>query len=305
MSRAVQFSSYGGPEALAVAEVPDPAPGPGQVRLAMRAAGVNPIDWKILRGRLASVHELDFPAGLGSDVAGVVDEVGEGVRELAPGDEVLGSSATPSFAEQPLAIAEKLTARPAGVPWEVAGSLAVVVGTAWETLRLLEVKAGETLLVHAASGGVGLCAVQLAVHRGARVIGLAGPDSQDLVRSFGATPVLYGEGWAERVREVAADGVDAVLDASGRGELADSVALAGGPERVLTIAAGDASEYGVRLHGGGGGQNTVRALEEVLPLIESGDFEFPIAGAFPLERAGEALAQSESGHPRGKLVIVP
>jgi NADPH:quinone reductase-like Zn-dependent oxidoreductase len=275
------------------------------VRLAVRAAGVNPFDWKLMRGYLASVFPLELPAGLGSDVAGVVEELGEGVRELAPGDEVLGSSATPAFAEKALAAVEQLTARPPEVPWEVAGSLAVVVGTAWETLRLLEVKAGETLLVHAASGGVGMCAVQFAVQRGARVIGLAGPDSQDFVRSLGATPVVYGEGWASRVRELAPEGVDAVLDASGRGELAESVELAGGPERVLTIAAADAAEHGVRHHGGGGGQNTVRALQEVLPLIASGEFEFPIAGTFALERAGEALAQSESGHARGKLVIVP
>ena len=151
--------------------------------------------------------------------------------------------------------------------------------------------------MHAASGGVGMCAVQLALQRGARVIGLAGPDSQDFVKSLGATPALYGEGWAERVRELAPDGVDAELDASGRGELADSVTLAGGPERVLTIAARDASEHGVRSHAGGGAQNTARALEEVLALIESGNFQFPVARTFALEDRGQRSAERSPAIP--------
>ncbi len=306
MSRAVRFDHYGGSEVLEVRDVEAPVPGPGEVRIAVRAAGVNPIDWKIMRGLLASVHPLEFPAGLGSDVAGVVEALGEGVEGISPGQEVLGSSSTPAYAEQALARVEKLTRRSPGVPWEVAGSLAVVVGTAYKTLAMLELREGETLLIHAASGGVGLAAVQLAVARGVKVIGTAGESNQELLRAVGATPVLYGEGLAERVREIARTGVDAVLDASGRGELGVSVELAGGPQRVLTIAAAqEAAELGVRFHGGGGGEDTIRALEEVLPLIESASFSFPIAATFALADAGEALELSEGGHPPGKLVICP
>ncbi len=305
MSRAVRFDHYGGVEVLRVEEIPDPVPTAGEVRLAVRAAGVNPFDLKILHGAMASGRALERPRGLGSDVAGVVEALGSGVSRFAVGDEVLGASSTPAFAERALASEEKLTARPSGVPWAVAGGLAVVVGTAYRTLAMLGVASGETLLIHAASGGVGLAAVQFAVARGVHVIGTAGEGNHDLLRSLVAEPVLYGDGFAERVRALAPDGVDAVLDASGRGELAASVELAGGPARVLTIAARDAAEHGVRYHGGGGGEDTVRALEEVLPLIEDGRFIFRIAGTFSLEEVGRALEASETGHAAGKLVILP
>ena len=181
----------------------------------------------------------------------------------------------------------------------------MAVGTAYRTLKLLELQVGETLLLHAASGGVGLVALQLALARGVRVLGTASASKQQLLRSLGATPVVYGEGLAERVREAAPEGIDAVLDASGHGELALSVELAGGPQRVITIAAGDAAEHGVRFHMGGGGEDTIPALEEVLPLIEAGSFAFPIAGIYDLGQVGDALRESEHGHPAGKLVIVP
>jgi NADPH:quinone reductase-like Zn-dependent oxidoreductase len=305
MSRAVQFSQYGGVEVLQVVEVEDLSPGPGEVRISVRAAGVNPVDWKILHGYMAEVRPLEFPAGLGSEAAGVVEAVGVEVSELAVGDEVLGSPTTPAYAEDAIASAERLVIKPAGVSWEVAGGLAVAAGTAYKTLELLNLGEGETLLVHAASGGVGLVAVQLAIARGVRVIGTASEPNHELLRSLGAIPVLYGAGLEERLREVAPAGVDAVLDASGRGELGVSVELAGGPERVLTIAAQDAAQHGVRFHAGGGGQDTVTALDEVLPLIEAGRFVFPIAATFPLEELGRALRQSETGHVRGKLVILP
>jgi NADPH:quinone reductase-like Zn-dependent oxidoreductase len=305
MPTALQFDEYGGSEVLRVREVDPPTPAAGEVRIVVRAAGVNPIDWKILHGFLAGVRPIEFPAGLGNDLAGVIDQIGAGVDGFAVGDEVLGSASSPAFARSALASAQKLTHKPPAIAWEVAGSLAVVVGTAYKTLAILGVKAGETLLVHAASGGVGLAAVQLALARGVRVIGTAGEANHELLRSVGAEPLLYGEGLGERVRALAPDGVDAVLDASGRGELGLSVDLAGGPERVLTIAAPDAAEHGVRFHGSGGGEDTVKALEEVLPLIEEGSFAFPIAGTFTLEQAGEALDASERGHAPGKLVILP
>jgi NADPH:quinone reductase-like Zn-dependent oxidoreductase len=303
--RAVRFHQYGGFDVLRVEEVGELVPGEGQVVVSVRASGINPVDWKRLHGFLASVAPMEFPAGLGNDVAGVVEQLGPGVSGLAAGDEVLGSSASPAYAEQALCLAEKLVRKPAGVDWPVAGSLAVVIGTAYKTLALLAVEPGETLLIHAASGGVGLAATQLALARGVHVIGTAGQSNQGLLGSLGATPVLYGDGLRERVLEMAPDGVDAVFDASGRGELGLSVELAGGPERVITIAAQDAAEHGVTFHTSGGGADTVPALEEVLPLIADRRFVFPIAQTFSLEQVGEALEESESGHAAGKLVLLP
>ena len=306
MSQAVQFSEYGTADKLSVADVPTPEPGPGQVRLAVRAASVNPIDWKILRGLMAQGAPLDQPRGLGSDVAGVVEAIGDGVEGIAVGDELFGASVTPSFATQALADAAALVPKPAAVSWEVAGSLAGVGGTAFKTLELLDVKPGETLLVHAAAGGVGTLWVQLALARGIRVIGTASEANHARLRSYGAEPVLYGDGLAERVRALAPDGVNAVLDASGRGELTASVELAGGPQRILSIAGfAEGPGLGVKLHVGGGGADTPRALRELVPLIAEGRIEVPIARTYSLDGVADALRASEDGHLTGKLVIVP
>lgn len=304
--RAVRYREYGDFDVLAVEDVPDPEPGPGEVVIAVRAAGVNPLDWKLVHGFVSAVFPVQFPAGLGFDVAGIVERVGEGVSAFAPGQEVCGSASSGAYAERARCAAASLTVKPPGVNWEAAGSLAVVVGTAHKTLEVLNVQPGETLLIHGGSGGVGLIATQLAVARGARVIGAAGESKQDLVRSLGATPVVYGEGLEPRVRALAPDGVDAVLDASGHGELPISIELAGGPERVLSIAAAaEAAKLGVPYHAGGGGGGTIAAIEAVLPGIGDGSFVFPIAGIYDLGQVGDALRESEHGHPAGKLVIVP
>ncbi len=305
MPIAVQFSEYGTSDVLRVADIPAPVAGPGQVRIAVRAVSVNPVDWKILQGALQDLIKLDLPAGLGSDVAGVIDQVGDGATAFAVGDEVLGSSSTPSYAQFTLANPAALVAKPAEVPWEVAGSLAGAGGTAWKVLDLLDVTADETLLIHAAAGGVGVLAVQLAVARGVRVIGTASESNHGLLRSFGAIPVTYGDGLADRVRTVAPQGVDAVLDASGRGELPVSIELAGGPERVLTIAAFDAADHGVRFHAGGGGQDTVRAVRDILALIKDGRLQLPIWRTYPLTEAAAALDASRAGHLGGKIVLLP
>lgn len=202
MSLAVQFTEYGTPDVLRIVDVPPLTAGPGQVRLAVRAAGVNPIDWKILHGSMRQVMPVDLPGGLGSDVAGVVDQVGEGVTAFSVGDEVLGASITPSYAQSALADPAALVAKPASVPWEVAATLAGTGITAWEVLNKLKISTGETLLVHAAAGGVGTFAVQLAVARGARVIGTASERNHEQLRSFGVEPVTYGEGLVDRVRAI-------------------------------------------------------------------------------------------------------
>jgi NADPH:quinone reductase-like Zn-dependent oxidoreductase len=302
MSLAVQFSEYGTSDVLRVVDVQPPTPGPGQVRLAVRAAGVNPADWKTVQGWMRDQFPLDLPAGLGLDVAGVVDAVGEGVAEFRVGNEVLGMALTGSYAQFALADSGALVAKPATVPWEVAGSLASGGGTAWTALDRLKVTEGETVLIHAAAGGVGTFAVQLAVARGARVIGTASERNHDRLREFGAIPVTYGEELVERVRAVAPNGVDAVFDASGRGEIPDSIELAGGPDRVLTIVAFDAADTGIQLHVGHAGAQVYR---EVLRHVEDGRLRVPISRTYALTEAAAALDESRAGHVSGKLVILP
>ncbi|MEU5032369.1 NADP-dependent oxidoreductase [Streptomyces milbemycinicus] len=305
MSLAVQFSEYGTPDVLRVVDVPPLTAGPGQVRLAVRAAGVNPIDWKILHGFMRQVMPVDLPGGLGSDVAGVVDQVGEGVTAFSVGDEVLGASLTPSYAQSALADPAALVAKPASVPWEVAATLAGSGITAREVLNKLKISTGETLLVHGAAGGVGTFAVQLAVARGARVIGTASERNHEQLRSFGVEPVTYGEGLVDRVRAISPHGVDAVLDASGRGEIPDSIELAGGPTRVLSLVAFDAADTGIQVHMTEPGAGDIQALGDILALIEAGRLQMPIAGAYPLDEVAAALAVSQSGHLSGKLVVLP
>jgi NADPH:quinone reductase-like Zn-dependent oxidoreductase len=304
MARAIRFREHGGTDVLELAEIPDVEPGPGQVRLAVRAAGVNPFDWKVLHGRVPGFPKA-FPAGLGNDVAGVVDALGEGVTSFAVGDPVLGQSATPSYATSALAAADRLIAKPGTLPWEVAAGLGGAGGVAWKVLERLGVAEGDTLLVHAAAGGVGTFAVQLGVARGARVIGTASEANHDLLRSWGAVPVRYGDGLARRVREIAPGGIDAALDASGRGdELPVSVELAGGPERVLTIARFDDVPEGVTIHGGGSMGDLQPALREIVALIGEGRLQVPIGGTYPLEDAAAALDASEQGHLAGKIILL-
>jgi NADPH:quinone reductase-like Zn-dependent oxidoreductase len=301
----VQFAEYGGSDVLSVVDAPPLMAGPGQVRLAMRAAGINPIDWKMMQGLMRQVIPLTLPSGLGSDVAGVVDQVGTGVTEFQVGDDVLGSSLTPSFAETVLADPTNLIPKPADVSWEAAGTLAGAGGTAWAVLKRLDVRAGETLLVHAAAGGVGTFAVQLAAARGARVIGTASERNHDYLRSIGAVPVTYGDGLLERVLSIAPRGVDAVLDASGRGEIPTSIRLAGGPDRVLTIAAFDAAASGIQIHVDGAGNDPRPALREIVTLIEQRRLRVPIWRTFPLAQTAAALDASNTGHLNGKIVVQP
>jgi NADPH:quinone reductase-like Zn-dependent oxidoreductase len=302
MARSVQFAEHGATDVLYVAETPDLEPGPGQVRVAVKAVGVNPFDWKVLHGYIPG-RPASLPGGLGTDLAGVVEAIGDGVTAPAVGDEVLGQGVTPSYATSALARADTLVLKPADLSWEVAASLAGAGGTAWTVLRRLGVREGETLLVHAAAGGVGTFAVQLAVARGVRVIGTASEANHEQLRAYGAIGVLYGDGLAERVRAIAPEGIDAALDASGRAdELPVSVELAGGPDRVLTIARYDDLPDGVTLHQGGS-DDLPAALTEILALIGEGRLQVPIARTYPLEEAAVALDESERGHLRGKLVL--
>ena len=303
MVKAARFSRFGGPEVLEIVDLPDPHPGPGQVRIAVRAAGVNPSDWKKREGLM----DPELPQTMGYEAAGVVDELGEGVADVAVGDRVFGLSAE-GAAQAELAVLSFYAPIPPSLDFAGAAALPAAIETATRALDQLGVGAGagrgSTLLINGASGSVGSAAVQLAVVRGARVIGTASPANHDYLRSLGAEPVAYGEGLAGRVRALAPDGVDAALDVAGSGVLPELIELAGGPEHVVTIADfGGAREHGVRFSSGDAGR-AVHALAEIGELIESGRFSLPVARTFPLAEIAQAHRVGEDGHVRGKLVLV-
>jgi NADPH:quinone reductase-like Zn-dependent oxidoreductase len=300
--RAVQFSEYGGPEVLHVAEVEEPHAGPGQIRVAVKAVSVNPIDWKQRSGALREMMPLELPSIPGIDVAGVVDEVGNGVGAVAAGDEVFGSAVGAGMAEY--AVLENFARKPPELSWEEAAGLPVAVETAGRTLGALGLEAGQTLLVNGAAGGVGLAAVQLALASGARVVGTASEGNHDFLRGLGVEPTTYGDGLAERVRAIAPDGVDRVLDTAGKGPLADMIEVAGGAEHVITIADYSAPQSGVRVSTGGD-ERAWDALEEAVRLHGEGRFTLPVERTFRFEQAPEAHRLSEAGHVRGKLVLTP
>ncbi|MEU4625857.1 NADP-dependent oxidoreductase [Actinoplanes sp. NPDC023801] len=299
---AIVFDRFGGSEVLRVAEADVPRPGPGQVRLRVVSAAVNPVDYKIRNGWLDAFFPTVFPAVPGWEAAGVVDEVGAGVTGLAPGDEVFGFTDTGAYAA--FALATVVARKPAGLGWDEAAALPVAGETAQRVLGLLGVTGGETVLVHGAAGGVGGVAVQLAVARGATVIGTASAGNHDYLRSLGAIPVAYGDGLVSRVRAVAPQGVDAVLDAAGHGAVHASVELRGTADRIVTIAdAAAAQEAGVPFSANG--ERTAEALAELAALAVAGRLHIEVADTFPLAEAAKAHDRSEAGHTRGKLLLHP
>jgi NADPH:quinone reductase-like Zn-dependent oxidoreductase len=298
--KAIRYSRFGSPEVMELAELPDPHPGPGQIRIAVRAAGVNPIDWKMRSGTRGG----DLPQTTGREVAGVVDELGDGVTDVAVGDEVFGFAAGGGGAAE-LALSGDYAPIPPSLDFAGAAGLPVAVETAVRTLDLLGVGEGTTMVVNGAAGAVGSAAVQIAVDRGARVIGTASPGNHDYLRSLGAEPTTYGNGLVERVRGLAPEGVGAALDAAGGGAIPALVEVAGDPQHVVTVAdyAG-AEATGARFSGGLGTVRAVHALKDIGELIETGRFTMPVAQTFPLEQIAKAHRLSEAGHVRGKLVLL-
>lgn len=305
MPKALVFSEYGGPEVLRLTDVPLPEPGPGKVRLRVRAAGVQPFDNAFRAGFARGFAPTTFDRGegpqrMGTEAAGVVDAVGDGVSRLAVGDEVLGWC-DGAFAEFTLVPEGHLAARPAAMPWAEAGALTASGQTAHSALHSLGVKEGETLLVHAAAGGVGSYAVQLAVAWGMRVIGTASARNHDYLRSLGATPVAYGPGLADRVREIAA--VDASFDAVATDEsLRVGAELAPGRAGTITGDPAHDAEMGVRWLDTG---RDLASLDELLGLYTDGKLRVEVARTFPLEQVAEAMAEVATGHVRGKVVVTP
>lgn len=301
--RAVVYREFGGPEVLTWGTAAVPEPGPGEIRVRVRAAGVNPVDYKRRYGWVEQYYPTTFPAVPGLEFSGVVDALGEGAEGFAPGDEVMGWTRTGAYADY--AIAGDVVAKPAALSFEQAAAVPVAAETARRVLTELGLTAGETLLLHGAAGAVGQVAVQLAAALGATVVGTASPANHAFLRRLGAVPVAYGEGLADRVRAAAPQGVDAVFDAAGHGTLRPSVELRGGTaDRIVTIAATDAAEYGVPFSAAGTPSDVVRAwTAEHARLVADGRLALPVVATFPLADAAEAQRLSEGGHVRGKLVL--
>jgi NADPH:quinone reductase-like Zn-dependent oxidoreductase len=299
--RALLYRSYGGPEVLEVGEAPEPHAGPGQIRIQVKAASVNPFDWKLRSGMMAGGKPLEGPAYLGLDGSGVVDEVGEGVTGVAVGDDVFGRGRN-TMAE--LAVLDSWAPKAPQIDWAVAGAVGSVGETAERVLRLLDVQPGDTLFIDGGAGGVGAVTVQFAVARGIRVIASASQDNQDYLREIGATPVLYGQGLVNRVRAVPGDPVTAVLDAVGKTAIEDLVALVPDPRQVVSIANFGAANAGARVTGGAEDSQPMKALAETAALLEQNKLVVKVQ-TFPLDRAEEAYRISEGGHVRGKLVLLP
>ena len=299
--RALQFTTYGGPEVLEWRDAPDPHAGPGQIRISVRAASVNPIDWKTLSGALSDGRPMTGTGYLGYDAAGVVDEVGEGVTGVSVGDDVLGRG---RHTQAEYAVLDSWAAKPSSVDWAVAAAVGVAGETSERGLRLLDVKAGDTLFVDGGAGGVGAVAVQLALARGVRVIASSGEDNLDYLREIGAIRVRYGEDMVDRVRAAAGGRIDAVFDVAGKTAIDDLISLAPAPSKVVTIANFAAGAAGARVTGGGADSRPMAALALVADLLAQNKLVIKVQ-TFPFERAAEAYRISQGGHVRGKLVLVP
>jgi NADPH:quinone reductase-like Zn-dependent oxidoreductase len=304
--KAVRFDEYGGVDVLEVREVEDPVAAPGRVLVAVKAAGINPGEISIREGRLHERWPATFPSGEGTDLAGVVQAVGDGVTGFAVGDEVLGwTEERASQAELVAVPADQLTAKPVAVPWEVAGSLFVAGLAALASVQAVAPQLGETVVVSAAAGGVGSVAVQLARRTGATVIGLAGEHNHDWLRRHDIIPVTYGDGQADRIREAADGKVDAFIDTFGGGYVDLAIELGVAPQRINTIIDYDAVQrLGVNAQGTHA-IATAALLAELAGLVADGSLEIPIARTYPLDEVRDAFRELEQRRTHGKIVLLP
>ncbi len=315
MSRVVVATAFGGPEVLSVIEEPTGEPVPGEALLEVRAAGVNPADWKAVSGVFGADPGM-LPLRLGFEAAGVVTAVGTDAEgpagPVAVGDEVIGWRLRGAYASELVVPATTLVPKPAGMGWAEAAGLLLSGTTASHALTAVDAGRGDTVLVHGAAGGVGQMLVQLAVAQGARVIGTAGRSGAELVRRLGGEPVPYGDGLAERVRAMAPDGVTAAVDAVGTDEALDvSLELVADRRRIATIANfARAPQAGVQLLGAGPGADSGTQVREaarlrLTSLVEEGRLEVVVARTYALENVAAAHRDGMGGHSHGKLVLVP
>lgn len=306
MPLAVRFKEYGGVDVLDVMQVDRPRPGAGDVLVRVKATGINPGEAKIREGLLHDRWPATFPSGQGSDLAGIVEEIGEGVTGFAVGDAVIGfTNSRGSQAEYVVVRAVDLTHRPDGVSWEAAGSLFVAGTTAYAAVRAVSVGDWDTLVVSGAAGGVGSIVVQLAKNAGGRVIGLAGEANHEWLAKHGAIPIRYGDGVAERIKEVSGGHLDAFIDTHGGNYVELALDLGIRPDRIDTIvdfrAAG---KYGVKNEGNAAAGNA-DVLAKLATLVSEGRLEIPIARVYSLSEVRDAYRELERGHTRGKIVLTP
>lgn len=305
-ARAVRFDRYGGRDVLYVTDIDMPSPGPGEVVVEVRAAGINPGEAGIRVGAMHEMFPATFPSGEGSDLAGVVTAVGPGVTEFAVADEVLGFSLRrSSHATHSVVPVGQLVRKPAQLSWEAAGSLYVVGVTAYAAVRAIALQPGETVAVSAAAGGVGSLVVQLLTLRKARVLGIAGPGNAEWLRSQGVVPIAYGDGLPERLRAAAPNGIDAFIDLFGPDYVQLAADMGVPPERIETIISFQkAGEIGARTEGSMDA-STPEVLAEIADLVATGAIDFNIAAVFPLDRVADAFALLEQRHTHGKIVLLP
>ncbi|MFI9050751.1 NADP-dependent oxidoreductase [Streptomyces sp. NPDC053427] len=303
--KAISVNSSGGPSVLEYTDQPDPKVGPDSVLIRVRAAGVNPVDWKIVEGHLDAIMYAHYPLIPGWDVSGVVEAVGADATEYKVGDEVIGYVRKDvvqhgTYAELVAAPVRTLARKPAALSWQEAAGLPLAGLTAYQSLKRVGTKPGETVLVHAAAGGVGSLAVQIAVAEGARVIGTASERNHDFLRSLGAEPVTYGDGLEDRVRALAPEGVDVALDFVGDGVLDVSQRLLKDRSRLVSIADGEVQAKGGHLVWVRPDTADLTALAD---LADAGKLVVPVEATFPLAQAAEAFRRSMSGRSRGKIVL--
>src|ERR1700761_4826123 len=305
-ARAVRFDQYGGRDVLYVADIEGPAPGPGEGLVEVRAAGINPGEAGIRSGALREQFPATFPSGEGSDLAGVVVQIGDDVSDFAVGDEVLGFSfQRSSHATHTVVPVDQLIHKPAQLSWEAAGSLYVVAATAYAAVHAVAPQPGETVAVSAAAGGVGSLVVQLLTLRDVRVLGIASANNAEWLRAHGVVPVEYGDGLAERLRQAAPDGIDAFIDLFGPDYVQLAVDLGVPPERIDTIISfAKAAEVGAKTEGSAEA-STPAVLTEIADLVASGAVDFDVAATYPLDRVADAYEELEQRHTHGKIVLVP
>ncbi len=303
MPAAITFEQFGSPDVLSFHSVEQPTVGPGQALVRVSAASVNPMDVKIRAGFLEHVFPTVFPATPGLDVAGEVLAVGDGFIGAVVGDSVLGLAVAGSYTTH--ALVTSVVTKPTTISDDLAACLPTVGEAAFRLLERLDVREGQRLLIHGAAGSVGVIAAQLAIARGLEVIGTASTSDMELLDELGVIEVERGEGWDRRVRDLAPGGVDAVLDTAGADLLEASIALAGSPDRVITIADPRARELGVRFSGADPEDRAPEALQVLADLAGRGQLQLPIWRTYPLAEAAEAHRDLEARRNNGKIVLVP
>jgi len=314
MSAVVIAAAFGGPEVLSVTDEPVPAPGPGQARIEVRAAGVNPIDCKMYSGAMGA-DPGQLPMRPGFEAAGVVTEVGPDAAgpagPLSVGDEVIAFRVSGAYAAELTVPGSALVPKPAALDWAQASGLMLTGGTAWHALAAGHVQSGDTVLIHGGAGGVGVMGIQLARARGVTVLATGGPKRHDLLRELGAIPVEYGEGLVDRVRAAAPGGIDAALDFVGTDEAIDvSLELVSDPARIVSIAAFGRGSDGITLIGGGPGADPGTELRnaartELTRMAQEGTLRVLVSQTFPLAEAAQAHRAIMAGHTTGKIALIP